>query len=194
MKECAISGCGRTSIARDLCARHYQQFRKSSAWNRTQPNAGDPLRYLTDHMFDGCCTPWPFARQKGYAWVWDCGARIGSAHTIVCERVNGPRPSPEHVARHLCGKGDDGCFNAQCLQWGTPKDNYDDAVRHGTAPIGSRVGTAKLNASDVYAIRALRGQIAQTKIAAQFGVSQSLISAIMKNQWWKHVAEGSAAQ
>lgn len=148
---------------------------------------GEPLRYLLAHMLDGCCTPWPYTRQAGYAWVWDHGKRLGQAHVIVCEMVNGPRPSPSHHARHLCGKGHLGCFSAGCLTWGTAKDNYDDAVRHGTATIGERVGTSKLTEPQVLAIRNLRGRKTQHQIAREFGVSQSLVSAIQAKQWWKHV-------
>lgn len=180
--------CEKPAIARGLCTLHYQRFRKSEDWSRVQPDAGEPMEYLLAHMNDGCCTPWPFAKQRGYGWVWGNGARIDAAHVIVCEIANGPRPSPAHHARHLCGKGNLGCFNAECLAWGTAKDNYDDAARHGTATIGERVGTSKLTESDVIEIRNSRGKETQVSIAARFGVSQSLISAIQTNQWWKHVS------
>lgn len=139
------------------------------------------------HMLDGCCTPWPFAKQKGYGWVWSGGRRLGAAHVLVCELINGERPSPRHHARHLCGNGHLGCFNAGCMMWGTAKENYADAVRHGTNTRGERVGTSKLNQSDVAAIRLARGRLSQTALAEQYDVSQSLISAIQTHQWWKHV-------
>lgn len=179
--------CEKPAIARGLCTLHYQRFRKSGDWSRVRPMDGEPMEYLRAHMNDGCCTPWPFAKQKGYGWVWDNGVRIDAAHVIVCEIANGPRPSPVHHARHLCGKGHLGCFNAECLAWGTAKDNYDDAARHGTATIGERVGTSKLTEADVIEIRNSRGKETQVAIAARFGVSQSLISSIQTNQWWKHV-------
>ena len=53
---------------------------------------------------------------------------------------------------------------------------------------GERVGTSKLTESDVIEIRNSRGKETQVSLAARFGVSQSLISAIQTNQWWKHVS------
>lgn len=181
------SECGNRAIARGLCSKHYQRFRKSSKWTRVRPLDGEPMQYLIDHMNDGCCTEWPFAKHRGYGCVWHNGNRVAAAHVIVCEMVRGPRPTPLHHARHLCGKGHMGCFNAACLAWGTAKDNYEDAVKHGTAVIGERVGTSKLTTNEVSEIRALRGKLSQVAIADRFGVSQSLVSAIQNNKWWKHV-------
>lgn len=149
--------------------------------------AGVPLLYLKEHMYDGCCTEWPFTKQGGYGWVWNHGKRIGAAHVIVCEIVNGKRPSKNHHARHLCGKGHLGCFNADCMQWGTAKENYNDAIEHGTSTKGEKVGTCKLKQEDIEKIRSMRGKFKQREIADMFGVSQSLISLIQLNKWWKHV-------
>jgi hypothetical protein len=151
------------------------------------PNAGKPLKYLLAHMNDGCCTPWPFTKQKGYGWVWDKNRRIGAAHVIVCTMVNGPKPSPDHHARHLCGKGHLGCFNAACLKWGTAKDNAADAIRHGTFVKGERSGQAKLTDEAVIEIRAQRGRVAQPILAKRFGVSQSLVSLVQLGKAWAHV-------
>lgn len=148
---------------------------------------GKPLAYLRAHMLDGCCTPWPFSKQKGYCMVFHNGGRLPRAHILVCTWVNGPKPFPEAHARHLCGKGHLGCFNAACLQWGTAKDNYDDAVRHGTATIGERQGQAKLTDEAVRAIRAEAGLVTQFVLADRFGVSQSLISLVQLGLCWKHV-------
>lgn len=156
--------------------------------NGRHRNAGKPLKYLRAHMHDGCCTPWPFSKQKGYAFVWDGGKRLGAAHVMVCKIVNGPRPTPEYHARHLCGKGQLGCFNAACMKWGTAKQNYEDAVRHGTATIGEKQGSAKLTDEAVIEIRAMRGRVVQPILAKRFGVSQSLISLVQLGKNWTHVA------
>lgn len=155
--------------------------------NNSRNKAGQPLAYLRNHMFDGCCTPWPFYKVKGYCRVYDRGARLGMAHILVCGWVNGPKPFPDAHARHLCGKGQVGCFNAACLQWGTAKDNYDDAVRHGTATIGERQGQAKLTDDAVREIRAMKGRMTQFVLADRFGVSQGLISLVQLGKSWGHV-------
>lgn len=154
--------------------------------SNSRAKAGVPLKYVQDHMFDGCCFPWPFARRGGYALVCHYGERE-SAHVIVCTFINGPRPSPRHHVRHLCGKGQLGCFNAECLAWGTPSENYADAIRHGTAPKGELCGAAKLEAPSVIEIHSLRGKVAQTIVAKRFGVTQALVSLIQREEIWKHL-------
>lgn len=149
--------------------------------------AGEAYLYLVKHMNDGCCYPWPFAKHRGYCSVWDYGEHIGFAHRIVCQMVKGPPPFHRAHARHLCGKGHLGCFNAKCMAWGTAKDNHNDAVRHGTFTRGEAVGTSKLTEDQVREIRQMLGNARQVDIAAKYGVSQALISAINTGLWWKHV-------
>lgn len=148
---------------------------------------GDPIVYLRDHMFDGCCSPWPFGRgPRGYAVLNDQCVRY-YCHILVCTWVNGPRPFPKAHARHLCGKGHLQCFNAECMKWGTAQDNSDDAVRHGTMPAGEMQPSAKLTTAAVLEIRALRGKVTQVSLAERFGVTQALISWVQTGKGWKHV-------
>jgi hypothetical protein len=155
--------------------------------NNSRNKAGLALAYVRAHMFGGCCTQWPYSKKKGYCMVYHHGERLPQAHILVCTWVNGPKPFPEAHARHLCGKGHLGCFNAACLQWGSAKDNYADAVRHGTATVGERQGASKLTDADVREIRAMRGRATQFVLADRFGVSQSLISLVQLGSSWRHV-------
>lgn len=149
---------------------------------------GEPLRYLLEHMRDGCCTPWPYAKQSaGYPHLRFEG-KTTLASRIVCSMVNGPPPDEKSVVRHSCGKGHLGCFNAECLLWGTNKQNTHDAIEHGTIARGERVGTSKLTELQMLEIRALCGTMSQTKIAARFGVSQTLVSLINSRGRWSHVS------
>lgn len=78
------------------------------------------------------------------------------------------------------------------LRWGTNKDNFEDSVRNNTyrkdKSLGSKNGKSKLNENDVIEIKRLLSlSVSQTKIAKQFDVTKSCISAINKKIKWKHV-------
>lgn len=151
---------------------------------------GEPMKHLLENMRAGCCAPWPFGHDSdGYPAI-HVGGRSTRAHAYVCALVNGPRPTPKHHARHLCGKGHLGCFNADCVAWGTAKENHDDSVAHGTAIRGERVGTSKLTAIAVLEIR--QKGASQRTLAKQHGVTQSLVSKIQSGVVWKHIGEPTA--
>jgi hypothetical protein len=132
---CIVDGCDNGGKLRvGLCSRHYKR-----AWRhgdtsaaRRYPERGDPAKYLADHMWDDC-PKWPFARGRGgYGRIQHEGG-VRDVHRLVCETVHGPSPSPDHVAAHDCGKGNEGCFGARCIRWKTRSENQRDRIRHGTA-------------------------------------------------------------
>ncbi len=55
------------------------------------------------------------------------------------------------------------------------------------APRGSDAGSAKLTEDKVIKIRALYGELTQTKLANMFGVSQAQISDIVRRNSWSHI-------
>lgn len=107
-------------------------------------------------------------------------------HRLVILAFVGPPPSPKHEVRHL-----DGCKtnnNPTNLKWGTRKENVADAIKHGTAAIGSRNAGAKFTKNDIRQIRhLLSNRITNTDIAKQFNVSQSIISDIKTGKSYKDV-------
>jgi hypothetical protein len=145
---------------------------------------GEPMAYLLDHMHDGCCYPWPFAKQSaGYPHLYVSG-KLTLASRFVCRVVNGDPDPARPLVRHRCGKGHLGCFNSACLEWGSAKENTADASRHGTLARGERVGTSKLRFDEVVEIRRLASSMSQNSIAIMFGVSQSQISLIHRGERW----------
>lgn len=77
---------------------------------------------------------------------------------------------------------------ASNLEWCTTLYNNAHRDWMGLQVRGIDVHTAKLDEEKVLVIRELyRKGVFQKKIAAQFGVSQSLISVITRNAAWKHV-------
>ena len=69
------------------------------------------------------------------------------------------------------------------LRWATPKQNNSDKVAHGTHLSGSKIANSKLSDEDVAAIRSDRRS--QKIIAADFSISQSLVSRIKSGAVWR---------
>ena len=104
-------------------------------------------------------------------------------HKLVLSSFRGARPEGM-VCRHLNGNAHDNRLLNLC--WGTPKENMEDEIRHGTAAClrkGERAVAAKLSNADVAMIRKkyLEGET-QTALANQFGVTQRHISDIVNYQ------------
>lgn len=106
------------------------------------------------------------------------------AHRMVLLAHVGPRPEG-HVTRHLDGVPTNN--NVKNLVWGTYKENTADMARHGTMLYGTRHKLAKLTKRDVRAIRRKAGKVTQVELAAQYGVSQTLIFDVIHRVAWRHV-------
>ena len=105
-------------------------------------------------------------------------------HTVVCTLFNGSKPEWCKLVRHLDGdKLNNVAWN---LAWGTHKENTQDALNHGTFPIGSRSVKAKLTEDKVILIReALSLGMKGRDIAKAFNISPQAISDIKLNHSWK---------
>jgi hypothetical protein len=129
---------------------------------------------------------WPFNRRSGYAAIWVDGVNT-QAHIVACERVHGPRPSPEHHAAHSCRNRH--CFYVGHLTWAhRTKNNNEDKRRDGTLLLGSAHQNAKLDEEAVLVIRAALAEgRTQTDIASEFGVTPSNVSSIGRRKTWTHI-------
>lgn len=138
------------------------------------------------------CFLWLGAVHKtaGYGSFKKPGERVmTAAHRFAYERASGPIPKGLLVC-HRCNTP--ACVNPAHLYAGTHKDNTDDARRAGRlrgAAFGSQPPNTRLTAEDVSQIRCLARQgISQSKIASQFGIAQTNVSAIVLRKNWKHVS------
>jgi hypothetical protein len=113
-----------------------------------------------------------------------------NVHVLVAEAFLGPRPEGM-LACHADGTKRN--CRADNLYYGTPKQNSEDAIRHGVQVRGERQAAAKLTDDDVRRIRLLAGKLTQRQIAKMFGVVQSTIGVIIRNQAWRHVQEEALA-
>lgn len=108
-----------------------------------------------------------------------------SIHTRVLKTFVGPCPDGM-VCRHLDGNQTNN--NVSNLAWGTPRENSQDMILHGTSNPGEKHGMVKLTEEDVLQIREryANGET-QTAIAKDFPVTQSSISLIVLRRKWKHI-------
>ena len=110
------------------------------------------------------------------------------AHRFMCEQVNGPPPTPKHIAVHSCGKGREGCVNPRHLRWATCAQNEADKLTHGTCRYGKRHPMVKLTELNVSLIRLLlaRGR-SQSRLATLCNVHPSTIHLIAKGKNWRYL-------
>lgn len=136
------------------------------------------------------CWNWKAAiDSKGYGRM-GIRRRLYGAHRIAWELENGPIPDGLSVC-HRCDNPR--CVRVSHLFLGTHQENVADMMEkgrdyRGVSRIGSDHGNAKLNDDQVKEIRS-RTAAGERKIviAAEFGVSISLIYAIHNRQIWKHL-------
>ena len=109
--------------------------------------------------------------------------RYLKVHRLICEAFHGPCPE-NMVSRHLNGIRTDNTPDNLC--WGTPQENSDDKIRHGTMCVGELHGRAKITRHQAERIRqrCAAGE-SQTSVATDFGISQSVVSGIVRRKIWK---------
>jgi len=138
-------------------------------------------------------------------WLWTGGTdsngygkimlnyKVLGAHRVSWEVHHGPIPPGLYVC-HKCDVP--GCVNPDHLFLGTHRENMRDKMAKGRAntPFGSPHANAKLNENQVRIIKRLLsfGTVAQTDIAAAFGVNQRTVSNIKINKGWAHVRNTGA--
>lgn len=124
--------------------------------------------------------------QDCWEWLGSCGTPgygnwgfggMQGAHRATFKLFYG---EPKAMVLHKCGNRK--CCNPDHLYDGTSKDNRRDAEAHGTAPIGSRHGQAKLTEKQVLAIRA--DQRLREIIAADYRISKTTVTHIKRRNTW----------
>lgn len=112
--------------------------------------------------------------------------RTGLATHISLALAGRPRPGDAHAC-HTCDNPQ--CVNPAHLWWGTLTDNNRDMHAKGRwkrmEMKGEKSPTAKLTEADVLEIRA--SDKYQYVLAREYGVTQAMISRIMRRLAWTHI-------
>ena len=109
-----------------------------------------------------------------------------NVHTLVLNAFVGERPQGM-VCRHLNGNPLD---NRLCnLKWGTPQENTQDSIRHGTAVClrsGEFSVASKLKLTDIYEIRKMYKEgYKRSDIAQKYSLSWKHVDDIVRGKTWK---------
>lgn len=125
-----------------------------------------------------------------------CGARNAKAgfsvHRIVCEVFHGPPPTSKHEVGHWNGHRSDN--RASNLRWVTPIENHEDAVRHGTFPVGEKHANAKCTETDVAVMREMRARgVTLREIGALYGMTGASVGRIFNGVRWAHLQKKEAS-
>lgn len=102
-------------------------------------------------------------------------------HQLVMLAFVGPPPAGQLV-RHLDGNSKNNYLDNLC--YGTHAQNTADAMAHGTFPLGEDRVQAKLTNAQAQEIRDryVLGGITQSKLAAEYNVTQMVVSRIVRGK------------
>lgn len=115
-----------------------------------------------------------------------CSGKGVKVHLLVLRLFRGPAPEGMQ-ARHLDGNKDNNRLDN--LEWGTPKENNQDKIRHGTVPAGENHGLAKLTWKGVREIRELyRTGTSISALSRRFRVYRNAIRQVVLGKTWKEPA------
>lgn len=159
---------------------------------RTKTKDGTLMAFLRDVVEappTDECVEWPFARSgTGYGDIYFDGRNRGAHVASYCLSRGVEPPSFEQCVMHSCDNRL--CVNPAHLSLGTRGQNSADMKHKGRSTRGARARSTKLTEQQVLAIKA--SSETQTALAAKYGVSQPLVSAIKNGRAWAWL-EGTGA-
>lgn len=132
------------------------------------------------------CWNWTGFTNLGYGWFWIGKGKSMTAHRFIFEKQLGRDLGRHEFVCHHCDNRQ--CVNPAHLFLGSQGDNMQDMISKGRSPhIGEMNTNAKLTNEKVRQIRARRaaGGVTQQALAAEYGVSQAVISAIELRKTWR---------
>lgn len=110
--------------------------------------------------------------------------RTWAVHRLVASAFHGDRRNPVHrEVAHL--DGDRTNARADNLKWCSKVENHSHMRAHGTAPVGSRNGRAKLTLAQVREIKAAKGTRINGELGRKYGVHKDTIGLIRRGRIWR---------
>ena len=109
--------------------------------------------------------------------------RVVPVHLLVARTFLG-KPNGR-IVRHLdCDRSHPFLSN---LAYGSREDNEDDKFGHGTHSLGVQNAMSVLTNREVKKIYRLKGEMSQTQIAKEYGISRQAVSDIHRGITWAEV-------
>lgn len=189
---CTLDGCSGAHKGHGYCGKHYQRWKKFGDPLHTEVKnpgvrGGTVLERIESIGWDVTaddCWEWRGHRaEDGYGIVRGPDGRKGQAHRLYYEALNGQIPRRIFVCHH--------CDNPPCMNpkhhfLGTALDNNQDRARKRRSSRGEGHYAHKLTWERVREIRSRYslGQVSQQALADEFGVSQPVISGIVRHKGW----------
>ncbi len=142
---------------------------------------------------------WSNVIKTDTCWIWKAGQdqdgygttraanKKTRAHRLAWQLANGQPPPADLLVLHRCDNPS--CVRPDHLFLGTNRENMQDAAEKGRLPRGERQHLAKLTEPEVRCVRDryAAGGITQRRLAAEYGVNPTVISAIVCRKTWKHL-------
>lgn len=179
--------CPRCSRAFHLSPSKVKEGRRFCSPQCRNPSLEDRFWRSVNKSAPNGCWLWTGGTmgEAGYGSFWALG-RNHSTHRFVWELSHGLVPAGLCVC-HQCDVRL--CVNPAHLFLGTPKDNTQDMVRKRRGISGERHPLSKLTTDQVVTIRSrwASGE-KQNRLADEYGVSKSMIGAIVHGYRWRLVA------
>lgn len=177
MTTCATTNCVGVAVARGLCTKHYQRFKKLG--HTELPETPEQRFWAKVEKSDGCWL-WRGTVAGGYGQCRSAPKVRVAAHRFSYNLHFGPIPDGLYVC-HRCDTPL--CVNPAHLFLGTDSDNMRDMVSKGRHPKQRRAYRAKLTADQVRQVR--HSTESNASLAAGLGVDDNTIANIRKGRTWR---------
>jgi predicted XRE-type DNA-binding protein len=131
------------------------------------------------------CWEWQSTCDRdGYGTFGATPGETRKAHRIAYMLTFGIKLTAEQLICHRCDNPR--CVNPSHLFVGTPKDNMRDKANKGRCnQQRERNNAAKLTPEIVAEMRVMKAAgVQQRQIARRFGVSEALVSNVVRGLWW----------
>lgn len=183
-QDCLVVGCGRESVWKSLCIKHYQQQRVGKGCFE---QAQSIVEYIESRIamipVSGCHLWTGYANKLGYGVVNYKGKRQ-AAHRAAWAAKHGAIP-PGMQLNHKCDVPS--CVNPDHLYLGNQKQNIADMIARGRIyrKGESHHGLTKLTEKSVIEIR--QSSEDRATLSSRYGVSMQTITDVRTRRSWSHI-------